>query len=312
MKTYFNHFTVILWVLLFSSWTQNASSQCTQVTNIRTFIEDNKCPAGTITYHVYYFSEGGIGDNSICYGYAVSKSGDESGGFIRSEYFGPINQRSEENQSFQDDMNITINCDEIVTLFIHGWNQSDCKGDMCPYPISQVIVLTPLPVELESFSVAEKEEGLLLEWITWNEINIRGFTIQHSLDGNNWENIGFVYSKGSSQEKTSYQFLDDHLVNGLHYYRLSQLEIDGTTSFSHIVKGNFNVQKLWVYPTLAGDILHINVPRGMKMSVCTSTGLLVESWYVDPDQQTIQINHLQKGLYYLYGEDGSVVRFYKF
>lgn len=311
MKTYFTLFTVVFWTL-FGPWVQSASGQCTQVTNIRTFITDNQCPVGTITYHVYYFSEGGSGDNSVCYGYAVSKRGDESGGFIRSEYFGPVNQRSEENQSFKDEMDITINCDEIVTLFIHGWNQSDCKGIMCEYPISQVIVLNPLPVELESFSVVEKAEGLLLEWITWNEINLKGFTIQHSMDGTNWENIGFVYSRGSSDEKTTYQFLDDHPMNGVHYYRLSQLELDGTTSFSYIVKGYYNAKKLWVYPTLASDILHVSVPHGMNMSLCTSTGVLVESWYIDPDDQIIQIDNLQNGLYFIYGEDGSVVRFYKF
>lgn len=312
MKTYYSLLTASVG-LVFVLLVQNGKSQCTQVTNIRTFITDNQCPTGTITYHVYYFSEAGSGTNSLCYGYAVSQKGDQSGGFIRSAYFGPVNQGPESNASFSHEMDITINCDQIATLFIHGWNQPDCKGDMCPYPISQVVVLSPLPVELATFRVSREDDKMQLEWVTWGEINSKGFTVQHSRNGMFWwENIGFVSSRGNSQEKTIYHYQHEFPVNGVNYYRLGQLDLDGTITYSPVVQAYFNTNQLSVHPTMAIDILYITTPYAMKMNLYTSTGVLTESWYIDPDQRTIDISGLRNGMYYLQGEDGSMVRFYKF
>ncbi len=93
--------------------------------------------------------------------------------------------------------------------------------------------LNPLPVELVSFKAVKKNAEVALTWETASEKNNTGFEVQSSTDGKNYERIGFVASaNGTSSSLQRYAFTDKASnKEGLAYYRLKQIDLDGTFEF---------------------------------------------------------------------------------
>jgi glucose/arabinose dehydrogenase len=93
----------------------------------------------------------------------------------------------------------------------------------------------PLPITLNSFSVAVRAQINLINWVTSAEINLRNFEVQRSYDAVNFENIGTVSAKLSAGMNT-YDFKDDSFLDGYIYYRLKMIDTDGKFSYSFIVR----------------------------------------------------------------------------
>ena len=96
-----------------------------------------------------------------------------------------------------------------------------------------VITAAPLPVELTSFSALVNDATVKLNWQTATEKNNRGFEVQRKTN-NSWENISFVKGNGTSSEKHSYFYNDDikNVQSEKIYYRLKQIDFDGTYEYS--------------------------------------------------------------------------------
>ena len=101
-------------------------------------------------------------------------------------------------------------------------------------------VLTALPVELTSFTGYLTKNGVELNWETGAEINNSHFNVQISYDGVNWETIGVVQGADNSTESLSYSFLNNQIGVGVEYYRLEQVDFDGTNSFSNAIHISFS------------------------------------------------------------------------
>ena len=95
--------------------------------------------------------------------------------------------------------------------------------------------ITGLPVELKYFTASQQRNDALLTWETASEINNQGFEIEHSTDGRNWQNIGFVSGNGTSYNLNNYQFLHFSPVLSFNYYRLKQMDYDGAFEYSKII-----------------------------------------------------------------------------
>ncbi|MFK7785705.1 MAG: hypothetical protein AB8B56_11345 [Crocinitomicaceae bacterium] len=97
--------------------------------------------------------------------------------------------------------------------------------------------ITPLPVELYQFDGKNIEEGNLLFWQTQTEMNSSYFTVERSIDMQQWELVGIEPASGTSQSAITYSTVDRGFTQGkMNYYRLSQTDIDGSTElFSKIV-----------------------------------------------------------------------------
>lgn len=92
-----------------------------------------------------------------------------------------------------------------------------------------------LPVTWLSFTGQEVHPGIAsLEWKTASELNNQGFEVQKSLDGKNFEVLGFVEGAGTTNEIQTYGFSDEHLRQNT-YYRLKQIDFDGQFDYSRII-----------------------------------------------------------------------------
>lgn len=93
-----------------------------------------------------------------------------------------------------------------------------------------------LPVELSTFTATVSNGIVTLYWQTETEVYNYGFDIERSRN-KQWKKIGFVEGHGNSNSPKHYSFVDDDL-NGstMFYYRLKQIDNDGSFEYSDIIK----------------------------------------------------------------------------
>ncbi|WP_420154820.1 choice-of-anchor E domain-containing protein [Siphonobacter sp.] len=95
---------------------------------------------------------------------------------------------------------------------------------------------TSLPVSLVAFTVKpEGSHAARLQWSTAAERNNAFFEVQHSTNGKSFETVNSVIGKGTTQVRQEYAFTHENLnPQLLHYYRLKQVDQDGSFTYSPI------------------------------------------------------------------------------
>jgi hypothetical protein len=93
-----------------------------------------------------------------------------------------------------------------------------------------------VPVELASFAASVSGTNVNLSWVTATEINNQGFEIERSSDQSEWKRIGFVEGFGTTTEMKYYSYTDSKLKTGTYFYRLKQMDFDGTSEYSSEVE----------------------------------------------------------------------------
>ncbi|MGI4865927.1 MAG: hypothetical protein ACRYFZ_18530 [Janthinobacterium lividum] len=95
----------------------------------------------------------------------------------------------------------------------------------------------PLPVALTRFTAEPQGADALLRWATASEKNNDHFEIEASTDGRAFARIGTVVGHGTTAQAHDYQFVDPsiaHYAASPVYYRLRQVDLDGTFSYSPV------------------------------------------------------------------------------
>jgi hypothetical protein len=95
----------------------------------------------------------------------------------------------------------------------------------------------PLPVALVAFTAERLGEDGLLKWATASELRNDHFEVESSIDGSTFRPLGQVAGAGTSSQAHSYRFVDKDLARyaaPLVYYRLRQVDTDGTSTFSPV------------------------------------------------------------------------------
>lgn len=93
-----------------------------------------------------------------------------------------------------------------------------------------------LPVELLYFKGSMKGEVAALEWATASELNNDFFTLEKTVDLEQYEKVAVVTGNGTTEERNIYQYYDNNLTPGTSYYRLKQTDFDGSFTYSDIIK----------------------------------------------------------------------------
>ncbi len=163
-----------------------------------------------------------------------------------------------------------------------------------------------LPIELISLRAGKLGDSIVLSWHTATETNNQGFSVEKSMDGKSWKQIGFVEGNGTTLMSQNYQFKDLHPSNGTNYYRLKQLDFDGRFEYSPTIGIEWDLgggqSKIQLYPNPGGDELcisnHGNGPA--QMHVFDSAGRRLIMLEVGSGQrQCVDISNWQAGVYML-------------
>ena len=94
---------------------------------------------------------------------------------------------------------------------------------------------TLLPIELLSFTSTCNGKYAELAWTTASERNNDYFVIERSDDAINFTEVGRVAGAGNSIEQLDYTYNDYGIHGGDNYYRLWQVDYDGTRTVSDII-----------------------------------------------------------------------------
>ncbi len=128
-------------------------------------------------------------------------------------------------------------------------------------PINQ---LTVLPLELVSFTATKSKNSSLLAWKTATEKDVSHFDVERSRDGSVFKTIGTVKAVGNSVDEQKYTLTDDATWNGVNYYRLKAVDIDGKFKYSSVQTLLFSkpiTAKAYPNPMKDNLSLEINVDR---------------------------------------------------
>ena len=117
---------------------------------------------------------------------------------------------------------------------------------------------TLLPVELLEFEVfPNPPNGVRLDWTTTVEENNKHFLVERSADGRKFVTIGQVKGAGDSFVEQKYRFSDNRPLPGLNYYRLAQVDYDGTIHRHEVISVLYEQKaniKLFPNPVADGPI----------------------------------------------------------
>jgi hypothetical protein len=163
-----------------------------------------------------------------------------------------------------------------------------------------------LPVTLILFDVVDTEERIKLIWETASETNNDYFTIEKSVNGNDWTPIQVIKGQGNSTCKQLYETYDEHPVDGLSYYHLKQTDFDGKSTVSQmesVYRGTMD--EFSVFPNPTHNVLVLTVKESMErtpVNVYNTMGQLVWSTVLNTTlskQELLDMSALQAGWYFI-------------
>ncbi|MBC6611301.1 T9SS type A sorting domain-containing protein [Hymenobacter sp. BT507] len=168
-------------------------------------------------------------------------------------------------------------------------------------PVDATVPGTPLPVELKSFAAKLTARGVKLDWATASEKNNKGFEVQRSQDGEQFSVLQFVKGQGSKGSETVYSTLDEQPLSGTSYYRLKQVDEDGTFAYSPIaaITNTEAAREMSFYPNPVRDVLHISANEslvGARVIVTDLTGRTLLTSTLDATN-SVSLSTLRTGTY---------------
>lgn len=177
-----------------------------------------------------------------------------------------------------------------------------------------------LPIELSYFRAHTTLEGILLSWQTQVEENNDYMAIERSRDGVDFQEIGRVDGQGNSYLQQNYEYKDRYPKAGVNYYRLRQVDFDGTTAFHQMVSASWQppAEEILLYPTVANYELHLSwnfsLAESMTIQVYDHSGKLLqkETLAAANNQWNFPTSSLANGLYYIRYEFGGQVKTQRF
>ena len=199
-----------------------------------------------------------------------------------------------------------------VGLYISGLLNASFDVDLFS---AYATLPAPLPVELAMFQGKSTAAGVALAWSTASERSSDYFVVERADDSpENFRGIGKVQAAGTATQRTDYAFTDATPA-ATSYYRLRQVDLDGTTSFSPVVtvKKAAWSQPLSVYPNPATETVTLAAAPGTRFAVFNQLGRQLQTGEVAAGvRPALDVRRLPNGVYFVRDlSTGSSTRFVK-
>ena len=175
-----------------------------------------------------------------------------------------------------------------------------------------------LPIKLLYFDALPEDDNVKLSWSTATEINNDYFTVEKSIDGDNFFPIGNVSGSGNSTTTIQYSLDDNKPTYGISYYRLKQTDYDGAFSFSDVVPVNYKktTGQYSISPNPASDNAFLISEAGFKSEIFIRNleGKTILHYLVEKSKliQPLQTTELKQGLYIVEVKTENDSQFLKF
>ena len=162
--------------------------------------------------------------------------------------------------------------------------------------------IVPLPVELVHFSGVRNEREVKLNWTTATELNNHFFTAERSKDGLEWHSFDLVPGSGTTTSPTNYELTDAAPCDGITYYRLRQVDFDGSTDFSKIIAVDSEARlSLGVFPNPGKTSVLIQSERNYNSLIVTDLQgrEVITHQNINENQTHLNVGDWKNGIYYV-------------
>ncbi|MBF9221130.1 IPT/TIG domain-containing protein [Hymenobacter ruricola] len=183
-----------------------------------------------------------------------------------------------------------------------------------PGPVATAVpagCLGSLPVELTAFSARyQAGRGTQLDWATAAEHHSAYFALESQEAGAAaWQEIGREPAAGTSARAHTYQAHDPRPLAGTRYYRLRQVDQDGTTAYSPLAAVSGAEDGLSLYPNPVAGRLQVGGPaRAGQLRCYDLAGREVARFALTPGPNDLDVGALPAGLYQVEWTDGATTR----
>jgi hypothetical protein len=215
------------------------------------------------------------------------------------------------NSSLFDQLTVT----GPATIFVEGAaNRSD---EIITYTVTNTGTCscsTILPISLTSFSGKKIDNNkILIEWSTASEINNDYFTIEHSINANDFNSIGTVFGAGNSNTQLFYQLIDDNPTIETNYYRLKQTDFNGNYAYSNIIAINNNFENYNIVHSNQNLLISALKNKKSSINIYDIAGRIVYSNELNKFKK-ISTSNFQSGIYIIKigNNDDFIVKKMKF
>jgi hypothetical protein len=157
----------------------------------------------------------------------------------------------------------------ITTLSAQRWNSISGKWDapksgqsanpnsatvpgvtnFSPWMLSENEI--PLPIELIYFKAHLENDIVNMEWQSAQEIDNDFYTVEKTIDRENYVEVAQISGAGTSKKKITYHAVDPNVSAGKSYYRLKQTDYSGRVTYFQPIVIEYagpSGQVLWAYP----------------------------------------------------------------
>jgi len=197
---------------------------------------------------------------------------------------------------------LRLDPDDRVLFRIHPYSQ-DPAGMAASLRVDDVLIRGSviLPIALTQFTARETNAGVELAWRTEGERDNDRIIIQRSSDGLQFDSVGWVPGRGSTQQPQVYRCLDRFPLAGQQYYRLQQVDRDGSRTLHRVIA--IEVRRgaaLYVLGNPVRDRIQLRGrPPATQLQVLDMMGALRYRYRVDPSlaQNDIPLPSLPRGFY---------------
>ena len=149
-----------------------------------------------------------------------------------------------------------------------------------------------------SFNATAGKEQVQLSWNAAANVNTRYYEIQRSTDAVHFNTLNKTVQTGTNGNY-NYSYTDLSPAQGNNYYRLKQVDVNGSYIYSKIVSVNINGNGAFkIYPTIAASTLHVSVSQTPSTIIIFNlNGKAVKTLTLNNNEQNINVSALPTGNY---------------
>lgn len=193
---------------------------------------------------------------------------------------------------------------------IYGPSYASSTTGISPNGFSMI----SLPVIYTSFYATRNNNNVVLTWSTAEEINNKNYEVQRSFDGSTWSTIAVIMGAGTTNLTQMYSFTDKNMTNAVAYYRIRQVDADGTSNYSAIKTIRLNaatpVTKIYAANKTINIEFNQEIKNPVTIRLINLNGQIIAQQNVAQAayRVTMNGNNFQSGIYVVQVTDGQSVK----
>jgi len=233
-----------------------------------------------------------------------------NGSQVFQECVGPMDGSSTPSYS------VTYNavCGATITgsydAYTNSSGQNPCGGTTCDFGScanGECQSSTILPISLVSFDAVNKGDQILLSWVTSYEQNNDHFIVERSQNGSEWQYFESINGIGSAEGLSQYSLADALPFSGANYYRLLQVDQDGSRHISGITYVHYeHTGSIFTFDSESKSLLlaeSFNTP--IIATLVSMQGMIVLRNSYAPGE-SIVLDHLISGIYLVHLQNSEM------